>query len=125
MIGQDEKRALSVIISLLMAGNIYFIKRLVDGIYTMQQEVTSLHEEVSVLTERIKFVSNCNHTKKDNHMQWLVNLIGLVQLVPSFIQLLEQVISVVQSHPSGPAVAVEALKSPRCGDAGSCRRSRT
>jgi len=42
---------------------------------------------------------------------WLTGIVALVQLVPSFISLLEQVLAAVGSHPAGAAAGVEAVKA--------------
>ncbi len=44
-------------------------------------------------------------------LNWLTALIALVQLVPSAVALLEQIVAVVNNHPNGPAAGVQELQN--------------
>lgn len=42
-------------------------------------------------------------------MAWLTAIVELVELVPSAVSLLQQIVAVIKAHPAGPAAGVVAV----------------
>lgn len=54
---REVKQFLVYVAMLFLAGNLFFIKRLVDELDTMSKSIVELHEEVTVLSEKIRLMS--------------------------------------------------------------------
>jgi ribulose 1,5-bisphosphate carboxylase large subunit-like protein len=44
-------------------------------------------------------------------MGWITAIIELAKLVPAFVALIQQIIAIVKSHPSGPKAGVVAVRN--------------
>lgn len=51
---RDMKWSISFVVSILFAGNIFFVKRLVDEVDETKLMVVALHEQVSVIDSQLK-----------------------------------------------------------------------